>query len=99
MVEKYSSIQIEASLVLLNEQTDQPREIKKRKLHKVFVFPDFASAFGFMASVAICAEKAGHHPEWFNVYYRVEIDLITHDVKGISQKDFELAGLIEKIVS
>ena len=62
---------------------------------RTFVFKDFAEAFGFMARVAILAEKADHHPEWFNVYNRVEITLTTHDAGGLSQRDVALAGVID----
>ncbi|MCC6827206.1 MAG: 4a-hydroxytetrahydrobiopterin dehydratase [Novosphingobium sp.] len=58
-------------------------------------FADFAEAFGFMARVAIVAEKADHHPEWFNVYNRVEITLTTHDAGGLSQRDVSLARAID----
>ena len=54
-------------------------------------FADFAEAFAFMTRVAILAEKADHHPEWFNVYNRVEIKLTTHDAGGVSQRDIDLA--------
>jgi 4a-hydroxytetrahydrobiopterin dehydratase len=60
-------------------------------------FTDFAEAFGFMARVAILAEKADHHPEWFNVYNRVEILLTTHDADGLSQRDIDLARKIDVI--
>ena len=62
---------------------------------KTFRFGDFAEAFGFMVRIAIHAEKADHHPEWFNVYNRVEITLTTHDAGGLSQRDVALAGVIE----
>lgn len=61
-------------------------------------FADFAEAFGFMTRVAIEAEKADHHPEWFNVYNRVEITLTTHDADGLSQRDVKLARLIDSFV-
>ena len=60
-------------------------------------FADFAEAFGFMARVAILAEKADHHPEWFNVYKRVEILLTTHDAGGLSRRDVDLASAIDAI--
>ena len=56
-----------------------------------FVFADFAQAFGFMAQLALVAEKANHHPEWLNVYNRVTITLTTHDVNGLSMNDIALA--------
>ena len=58
-------------------------------------FADFGEAFGFMARVAIAAEKADHHPEWFNVYNRVEITLTTHDAGGLSMRDVALAEAID----
>ncbi|MCR9095839.1 MAG: 4a-hydroxytetrahydrobiopterin dehydratase [bacterium] len=61
------------------------------KLHRSFRFANFVEAFGFMASVALVAEKMDHHPEWSNVYDRVEVDLTTHDAGGITVLDFELA--------
>lgn len=64
------------------------------KLHKTFKFKDFTEAFGFMSKVAIAAEKMDHHPEWSNVYNTVKIDLTTHDASGITQKDIDLAGII-----
>jgi 4a-hydroxytetrahydrobiopterin dehydratase len=61
-------------------------------------FADFAEAFGFMARVALIAEKADHHPEWFNVYNRVDIRLTTHDAGGLSARDVALAQAIDAIV-
>ena len=67
-------------------------EVVDGKLHREFQFKDFVEAFGFMTSLALHAEAKGHHPEWFNVYNRVVIDLNTHDVGGLSLLDFEFAG-------
>ena len=61
------------------------------KLHRDFKFGNFVEAFGFMTSAAIEAEKMNHHPEWFNVYSKVSIDLTTHDAGGITELDFALA--------
>jgi len=61
------------------------------KLQRTFQFPDFVAAFGFMASAALVAERMGHHPEWFNVYGTVRVELTTHDAGGISALDVELA--------
>ena len=62
------------------------------------VFTDFAEAFGFMAQVALIAEKADHHPEWKNVWNRVDILLTTHDAGGLSHRDVELAQAIDAIL-
>ncbi|MDF2638017.1 MAG: 4a-hydroxytetrahydrobiopterin dehydratase [Novosphingobium lindaniclasticum] len=60
-------------------------------------FADFNAAFGFMTRVAIQADKVDHHPEWFNVYNRVEITLTTHDASGLSRRDVEMARFIDAI--
>jgi 4a-hydroxytetrahydrobiopterin dehydratase len=62
-----------------------------------FTFADFVSAFGFMTQVALLAEKADHHPEWSNVWNRVDILLTTHDAGGLSQRDVDLARAIDVI--
>ena len=72
-------------------------ELREGKLHREFTFTNFVEAFGFMSRVALLAETAGHHPEWFNVYNTVRIDLATHDVNGISQADFDLALKINRL--
>ena len=61
-------------------------------------FADFAEAFGFMARIALAAEKMGHHPDWSNVYNRVVITLSSHDAGGLTDKDFTLAGIIDAAV-
>lgn len=71
--------------------------LKNNKLHREFVFSDFVTAFGFMTQVALIAERSNHHPEWFNVYQKVVVDLTTHEVGGISEKDFKLAIAMGKI--
>ena len=62
-----------------------------------FQFPDFRAAFGFMTQVALLAERMDHHPEWFNVYNRLDITLATHDAGGLSKRDVELAKAIDAI--
>ena len=69
------------------------------KLNLQLVFADFVAAFDFMSKVAVLAEAAGHHPEWSNVYNRVEIDLTTHDAGGITMKDFDLAKQINRVLA
>ncbi|KAF0427348.1 4a-hydroxytetrahydrobiopterin dehydratase [Gigaspora margarita] len=64
---------------------------------KTFKFKDFNEAFGFMTRVALRADKVDHHPEWFNVYNRVEITLTTHECNGLSKRDLDLADFIEKV--
>ena len=71
--------------------------IENGKLHKTIEFSTFVQAFGFMTQVAIEAEKMNHHPEWHNVYNKVTIDLVTHDIGGISNYDFRLARAIDAI--
>jgi len=61
-----------------------------------FLFADFRQAFGFMAQVALMAEKRNHHPEWSNLYNRVSITLTTHDVSGLSMKDIKFAQLADR---
>lgn len=63
-----------------------------------FAFADFVEAFGFMTRVALLAEKADHHPEWSNVWNRVEILLTTHDAGGLSPRDIELAQAIDALI-
>ncbi|XP_067852315.1 pterin-4-alpha-carbinolamine dehydratase 2-like isoform X2 [Heptranchias perlo] len=65
-------------------------------LFKEFSFKNFNQAFGFMTRVALQAEKLNHHPEWFNVYHKVQITLLTHDCGGLSKKDVKLAKFIEQ---
>ncbi len=66
-------------------------------IQKTFRFKDFNEAFGFMTRVALLADKADHHPEWFNVYNRVEILLTTHDADGLSARDVALAKAIDAL--
>ena len=70
--------------------------IVKGKLHREYKFADFVHAFGFMATAALAIEKMNHHPEWFNVYNQVRVDLTTHDAGGITAKDVKLAGLLDR---
>jgi 4a-hydroxytetrahydrobiopterin dehydratase len=66
-------------------------------IRKKFTFKDFNEAFGFMARAALVAEKLDHHPEWFNVYNRVEVTLATHDAGGVTQRDIELAQTMDRL--
>lgn len=71
--------------------------VKSGKLHRELEFANFVEAFSFMTAVALVAEKADHHPEWFNVYNKVTVDLSTHDAGGITDNDFELAKAMTKL--
>jgi 4a-hydroxytetrahydrobiopterin dehydratase len=73
--------------------------VKDAKLHREYRFPDFSHAMGFMMTAAPSIERTNHHPEWFNVYNRVIVDLTTHDSGGITQKDVVLATLLEGIAA
>ena len=84
---KLSDAEIQSKLKQVADWT-----VKEGKLHKEFQFDTFVTAFGFMTQLALIAESMNHHPEWFNVYNRVTIDLMTHDAGGISELDFELAA-------
>jgi len=71
--------------------------VKDAKLHREYEFADFTHAFGFMAASATIIEKLNHHPEWFNVWNKVRIDLTTHDSGGITKRDFDLAQAMERL--
>ena len=66
-------------------------------IFKSFKFTDFNAAFGFMTRAALFAEQANHHPEWFNVYNRVDVTLATHDAGGVTEKDIALARNMDEI--
>jgi 4a-hydroxytetrahydrobiopterin dehydratase len=66
---------------------------------RTFRFPDFARAFGFMASAALAAEAMNHHPDWSNVYNRVTVHLSTHDAGGLTQNDIDLAGRMDELAA
>lgn len=73
-------------------------KLDSNELVREYEFKDFIEAFGFMTQVALLAQQANHHPEWSNVYNKVKIQLTTHDAGGITQKDFDLALKIEKLI-
>src|SRR5271154_38725 len=88
---KLSESEIQAKLPSLAGWT-----LKDGKLHRELEFANFVEAFGWMASVALTAEAHNHHPEWFNVWNKVVVDLTTHDAGGISERDFALAAEMDK---
>uniref|UniRef100_A0A182PBJ8 4a-hydroxytetrahydrobiopterin dehydratase n=1 Tax=Anopheles epiroticus TaxID=199890 RepID=A0A182PBJ8_9DIPT len=68
-------------------------------IYKEFLFGDFNEAFGFMTRVALKADKMDHHPEWFNVYNKVQVTLATHDCGGLSERDVKLAQFLDKVAT
>ncbi len=74
-------------------------QLREGKLYRNYLFANFIEAFAFMTEVALYAEKANHHPEWFNVYKTVRIELTTHEVSGISERDFQLATQMERLAA
>ena len=84
--------------ILSKLQNHQQWALKENKLYRRLVFEDFVHAFGFLSQVAIISEKMNHHPEWANVYRTVDIYLTTHDVGGISERDFLLMEKIDELV-
>ncbi|MBP6700498.1 MAG: 4a-hydroxytetrahydrobiopterin dehydratase [Halioglobus sp.] len=90
--EKLSPAEIERRLQSLPDWV-----VDQHKLYRQFVFRDFVEAFGFISRVALLAEAMNHHPEWSNVYNRVDIHLTSHDAGGISERDFTLAGRINRL--
>lgn len=73
-------------------------EYEEGALHTIFEFDNFKEAFSAMTRIAFECEKLNHHPEWSNVYNSLEIYLSTHDAEGVTEKDFELAGIIDELI-
>lgn len=71
--------------------------LQNGKLHKEYVFRDFVEAFAFMTKAALHAEAMNHHPEWFNVYNKLKVDLMTHDAGGITSNDIALAKTLDSL--
>ena len=93
-LKKYSDSEVELRL-----EDDSEWKLVDNKLYRRLVFEDFVHAFGFITQIAILAEKSNHHPEWANVYRTVDIYLTTHEVSGISDRDFELMEAIDRIIA
>ncbi len=91
---KLTDSEIQKNLENLNGWT-----VENGKLHKEFQFDNFVGAFGFMTQLALIAESMNHHPEWFNVYNRVTIDMSTHDADGITELDFKFAAYADAFSS
>jgi 4a-hydroxytetrahydrobiopterin dehydratase len=98
MPTKLTESEVNIELEKLNENLDESTfwRLVDNKLSKTFIFNDFVTAFGWMTQLALYAEKVNHHPEWFNVYNKVNVELTTHDANGISILDFNMAKTMEK---
>ena len=92
-MKKYSNIEIQTAMKTLNNWI-----LNEDKIKKQFQFKDFSEALAFIVRIGILAEKQNHHPELYNVYNKVTIALTTHDVSGLSDKDFLLASSIDAIL-
>ena len=93
MIRKLEPADLGAALATLPQWAlDEGRGAIRRS----FVFADFGQAFAFMTRIALAAERTDHHPEWFNVYNRVDITLTTHDCHGLSQRDIDMARLADR---
>jgi len=96
MVEKLSKNTRNMALIELTAWS----EVEGRDaITRSFQFQDFNTAFGFMSRVAMMAEKIDHHPEWFNIYNRVDVTLSTHECGGLSQRDVNLAKFMDVVAS
>lgn len=95
MIRKLTDAEHAAALAALSDWTHEP---ERDALTRQFEFADFSAAFAFMTRVALLAEKADHHPEWSNVYNRVDILLTTHDAAGLSQRDVDMATAIDALL-
>lgn len=95
MIEKLSQAERVAALAALASWT---HEAKRDAITRQFKFANFSEAFAFMTRVALLAEQGDHHPEWSNVYNRVEILLTTHDADGLSQRDVNMATAIDALL-
>ena len=94
MAERLSTEARRSALTALPGWTDTP---DREAIARTFIFKDFNEAFGFMARAALIAEKLDHHPEWFNVYNRVEVTLATHDAGGVTERDIKLAQEMDRL--
>ena len=92
MTERLSDSAREAALAALPGWEHDP---KRDAISKRFEFADFSEAYAFMSRAALLAEKMDHHPEWFNVYNKVDVTLTTHDADGLSEKDVDMAKAME----
>lgn len=96
MVERLTEADRTAALEALPDWSELP---SREAITRTLKFKDFGQAFGFMAQVALVAEKHDHHPEWRNVYNTVEVTLTTHDAGGVTARDIDLARAIDAIAA
>ena len=96
MVERLVGAKRQTALRDLHGWAEVP---ERDAIRKGYHFVDFSAAWGFMTQVALAAEKMNHHPEWFNIYNRVEITLSTHDAEGVTIRDLELAKQIDRLAN
>jgi 4a-hydroxytetrahydrobiopterin dehydratase len=99
MLMRYEKLSNEAVALALSELDHWMLSEDQTSITKEYAFGDFVQAFGFMTECALVAEKMDHHPEWFNVYRRVDVRLTTHDVHGLTAHDFKLAAVMDKIAA
>ncbi|MCZ8177837.1 MAG: 4a-hydroxytetrahydrobiopterin dehydratase [Rhizobium sp.] len=92
---KYEKLDAPSIAARLSELQDWGPARDGAAIEKTFVFRDFRQAFGFMTECALAAEKLDHHPEWFNVYKKVDVVLTTHSAGGVTELDFKLAVLMD----
>ena len=95
-LKKLNDTEIQNELFKLNSETSIGWVIEDLKLTKEFKFNDFIEAFGFMTKCAMLAEKLNHHPEWFNVWNKVDVTLTTHDAGTVTDKDVKLARFMDR---
>ena len=98
MIDKLDSTQIREALADLNGNINEPWSLGEQSIYKQFKFKSFTAAFAFMGQVAEIAEAHNHHPDWSNSYNIVTIELSTHESKGLTLRDFEMAHAIESLV-
>lgn len=96
-VHRYSDTETQTELQALNSKAPHAWTLEDGKLTKTYKFRDFVTAFGFMTSAALVIEKQDHHPEWLNVYNSVRVQLTTHEVEGLSERDFKLAHQLDSL--
>ena len=97
MADLLTQTQVQQSMQALLADPRNVWRLQDQGLHAQWKFQDFQQAFAFMTATAQTAQQMDHHPEWFNVYNKVEVTLTTHDVDGVSSKDVELAGYMDAL--